>query len=233
MALAEATSLAAQPCRPGRWQADIGHHIIINDAYLPEEYLEILALRVKGHRHHGRHTNLVAADLASTFDSHSRHLVCRHTGRIIGYVRLTHVDGSAEKSQYVTLGGHNVPSWLWKAGFIEGGAGAIDPEFQLSGLWILLMQHAVEASRRMGHRYMLGGCEDGLLPVYKGMGFTHLESRDVEPVPGWKFHSHLIVMDFEELLRRPPIGKWVSIMADAVSSADAAASRTPTYTGSC
>jgi hypothetical protein len=41
----------------------------------------------------------------------------------------------------VALGGHDVPQWLWDAGFVEGGAGAIHPDFQRAGLYGPLMRH--------------------------------------------------------------------------------------------
>ena len=39
-------------------------------------------------------------------------------------MRVIFVDGDPARSQYVSLGGHEVPQWLWDAGFVEGGAGA-------------------------------------------------------------------------------------------------------------
>ena len=49
------------------------------------------------------------------------------------------VDGEPAKSQYVSWGGHEVPQWLWDAGFVEAGAGAMDPDFQRAGLFVPLM----------------------------------------------------------------------------------------------
>src|SRR5215213_8922235 len=52
------------------------------------------------------------------------------------------------------------------------------------------------------------------------MGFTPFDPRNVEPLPGWKFCSHLILLDMDALLRTPPEGKWVQAMVLAVSSAE-------------
>src|SRR4051812_11425043 len=58
-------------------------------ARVPGQQLEILSLRLRAHQHYGHLTEATAFDLASPFDEHSRHLVCRSgEGRIIGYVRL-------------------------------------------------------------------------------------------------------------------------------------------------
>ncbi|MGZ6645678.1 MAG: PilZ domain-containing protein, partial [Solirubrobacteraceae bacterium] len=99
----------------------------------PPDYEEILALRLHAHQAEGHLDGTTTADLRSPFDAHSRHLTCRFGGRIVGYVRAIFVDGDPARSQYVSLGGHEVPQWLWDAGFVEGGAGATHPDFQRAG----------------------------------------------------------------------------------------------------
>ena len=71
----------------------------------------------------------------------------------------------------------------------------MDPDFQRAGLFVPLMAHAVRVAVQSGHRYVLGACEDELLGMYRHMGFTVLEERIVEPKPGWRFRSHLMVLD--------------------------------------
>jgi GNAT superfamily N-acetyltransferase len=110
-------------------------------------------------------------------------------------VRVIFVDGVPARSQYVTLGGHDVPRWLWEQGFVEAGAGAMDPEFQRAGLFRPLMRRAFDVAVQSGHRWVLGACEDGLLAMYRSMGFELLEERMVEPKPGWRFRSHLMYAD--------------------------------------
>ena len=109
------------------------------------------------------------------------------------------VDGIPSRSQFLTLGGHEVPAWLWDAGFVEAGAGAVHPEFQRAGLFVPLMAHAVRVAVQAGYGFVLGACEDGLLGMYGEMGFEVLETRLCEPKPGWRFRSHLIYLD----ARRP------------------------------
>jgi predicted N-acetyltransferase YhbS len=174
-----------------------GSEIIFGNARFPEEYDEILSLRLKAHQNLGHCTGLTRCDLASPFDHHSRHLVCRAGGRIVGYVRITQVDSDLSKSQYVSLGRHQVPDWLWRAGFVEGGAGAVEAEYRGRGLYLILMKNAVRITRALGYRYLLGACEDGLVPMYSRMGFKWLETRDVEPKPNWKFRSNLILLDID------------------------------------
>ena len=110
-------------------------------------------------------------------------------------MRVIFVDGDPARSQYVSLGGHEVPQWLWDAGFVEAGAGAMHPDFQRAGLFVPLMAHAVRVAVQSGHRYVLGACDDELLGMYREMGFAVLETRIVEPKPGWRFRSHLLVLD--------------------------------------
>jgi GNAT superfamily N-acetyltransferase len=180
---------------------------------------EILALRLRAHRARGHLEAASVADLRSPFDAHSRHLTCRFAGRIVGYVRVIFVDGSPERSQYVSWGGHEVPQWLWDAGFVEAGAGAMDPDFQRAGLFVRLMAHAVRVAVQSGHRYVLGACDDALLAMYRELGFSVLEERIVEPKPDWRFRSHLLVLDAERLADDTPA---LAALASAVDFAAAA-----------
>jgi hypothetical protein len=183
------------------------------------DYEEILALRLQAHQAEGHLDSASIADLRSPFDAHSRHLTCRFGGRIVGYLRVIFVDGDPARSQYVSLGGHEVPQWLWDAGFVEGGAGATHPDFQRAGLYVPLMQHLFRVAVQSGHRFVLGACPDELLGMYGEMGFEVLEERIVEPKPGWSFRSHLLYADAERLLRDPSTSKTVAAMASAVAFA--------------
>ncbi|HEY6887943.1 MAG TPA: GNAT family N-acetyltransferase [Solirubrobacter sp.] len=186
-----------------------------------DDHEEILALRLLAHRASGHLEAASTADLRSPFDAHARHLTCRFGGRIVGYVRVIFVDGEPAKSQYVSWGGHEVPGWLWDAGFVEAGAGAMHPDFQRAGLFVALMQHAVRVAVQSGHRYVLGACDDALLAMYAAMGFVVLEERMVEPRPGWRFRSHLIVLDAERLLAAPAATTTLAAMASAAGFAGA------------
>jgi hypothetical protein len=188
-------------------------------ARTPSDFDDILALRLAAHQAEGHLPQASIADLRSPFDAHARHLTCRFGGRIVGYVRVIFVDGIAARSQYVTLGGHEVPPWLWAAGFVEAGAGAIHQDFQRAGLFVPLMMHAVRVAVQSGHRYVLGACDDGLLGMYQAMGFEVLEERTVEPSPGWLFRSHLIVLDAERLAARAPVSRTLAAMASAAGFA--------------
>jgi GNAT superfamily N-acetyltransferase len=183
------------------------------------DYDEILALRLHAHQAEGHLDSASVADLRSPFDAHSRHLTCRFGGRIVGYVRVIFVDGDPARSQYVALGGHEVPQWLWDAGFVEGGAGATHPDFQRAGLYVPLMQHMFRVAVQSGHRFVLGACPDELLGMYRDMGFDVLEERIVEPKPGWSFRSHLLYADAERLLQDPPTSRTVAAMASAIGFA--------------
>ena len=64
----------------------------------------------------------------------------------------------------------------------------------------------VRVAVQSGHRYVLGACETSSSAMYRGMGFSVLEERIVEPKPGWRFRSHLLYADAERVLcgRRLP-----------------------------
>jgi len=53
----------------------------------------------------------------------------------------------------------------------------------------------------------------------RGMGFDVLETRTVEPKPGWRFRSHLLYADAEQLLRGEPASATVAAMASAIAFA--------------
>ncbi|MGH3932497.1 MAG: hypothetical protein ACRDTF_21270 [Pseudonocardiaceae bacterium] len=125
------------------------------------------------------------------------------------------VDGDPARSQYATRGGHQVPSWLWEAGFVEAGAGAIDPEFQRAGLFLPLMQHAVRVAVQARVGYVLCACPDELLDMYRAPGFEMLETRHVVPKPGWRFRSHLLQLDIEQLIHHRSRSRTLEAMASA------------------
>ena len=193
--------------------------VIYDYATSDGDYDEILALRLHAHQAEGHLDGTTTADLRSPFDAHSRHLTCRFGGRIVGYLRVIFVDGDPARSQYVALGGHEVPQWLWDAGFVEGGAGVTHPDFQRAGLYVPLMQHLFRVAVQSGHRYVLGACPDELVGMYADMGFDVLETRTVEPKPGWRFRSHLLYADAERLLRDEPASGTVAAMASAIAFA--------------
>jgi len=184
-----------------------------------EEYREILALRLRAHKAAGRLDKASLPDMASPYDAHSRHIICRFGERIVGCVRVIYVEGDPSRSQYVQAGAHEIPSWLWEAGFVEGGGGATDPDFQHAGLYLALLQHSLRVAVQSGYRYMVGACGDELLGMYREMGFEVVETRSVEPKPGWSFRSHLLCLDTQKLLREPPAGKQVSAMVSAIAFA--------------
>ena len=180
---------------------------------------EILALRLRAHQAEGHLMGASITELRSSFDAHARHLTCRFGERIVGYVRVIFVDGDPARSQYVSWGGHEVPPWLWRAGFVEAGAGAVHPDFQRAGLFVPLMQHSLRVAVQSGHRYVLGACDDGLLAMYREMGYEVLEQRTVEPKPGWRFRSNLIYTDAERLVQDEPASKTRAAMASAIAFA--------------
>jgi GNAT superfamily N-acetyltransferase len=184
-----------------------------------EDFDAILALRLLAHQAEGHLNDATVEDMRSPYDAHSRHLTCRFGGRIVGYVRAIFVDGDPARSQYVSMGGHVVPQWLWDAGFLEGGAGAVHPDFQRGGLYVPLMQHLWRVTVQTGHRYMLGACPDELVAMYEDMGFHVMETRDVRPKPGWSFRSHLIYGDAEEIVREASRSRGRAAMAAAIEFA--------------
>ena len=203
----------------GLMVGSLGRAVTYDYAASSEDFEEILALRLLAHQAEGHLQSASIADLRSPFDEHARHLTCRFGGRIVGYVRVIFVDGIPARSQYVTLGGHEVPAWLWDAGFVEAGAGAVHPEFQRAGLFVPLMAHSARVAVQAGYGFVLGACEDGLLAMYGEMGFEVLETRVCEPKPGWRFRSHLIYLDARRLAQDPPRSRIIADMASAVGFA--------------
>ena len=148
-----------------------------------EDVDAILALRLHAHQAEGHLEGQTLEDMRSPYDAHSRHLTCRFGGRIVGYVRVIFVDGDPRRSQYVTMGGHEVPPWLWDAGFVEAGAGAMHPDFQRAGLFVPLMAHSARVAVQAGYRYILGACDDHLLGMYARWASRCSRSGSASPSP--------------------------------------------------
>ncbi|MGQ0574709.1 MAG: GNAT family N-acetyltransferase [Pseudonocardia sp.] len=182
---------------------------------LPGDADEVLELRLRSHLHDGHLRGLAATDLRSPFDAHARHIVCRHGERIVGYVRVIMIDGDPARSQYVTWSGHEVPARMWAAGFVEGGAGAVDPDYQRTGIFVPLMQRMVQVAAESGVLHLLGGCPDEHLDMYRSMGFASLEVREVEPRPGWRFRAHLLDLDLAALAAGKLDGRLTGYMRAA------------------
>jgi hypothetical protein len=199
--------LRAAGLRVGSVEQQMSYGVASSEA----DYEAVLALRLRAHQDIGHLEDVTVEDMRSPYDAHSRHLTCRFGEKIVGYVRVIFVDGVPSRSQYVSMGGHEVPPWLWEAGFVEAGAGAIDPEFQNAGLFSPIMAHSLRVAVQSGHRYVLGACDDDLLAMYEAMGFEKLEERMCEPKPGWRFRSHLIVLDCQKVVESGP-----AAMADAI-----------------
>jgi hypothetical protein len=197
----------------------IEHAFSYDCASTPEDMNEILALRLLAQQTEGHLTGATIEDMRSSYDTYSRHLTCRFGGRIVGYVRAIFVNGDPGRSQYVSLGGHEVPQWLWDAGFLEGGSGAVHPDFQRGGLYVPLMQHLFRVAVQSGYRFILGACPDELVAMYQDMGFHVLEERIANPKPGWSFRSHLLYGDAEEVLREASQSRGRAAMAAAIEFA--------------
>lgn len=183
----------------------------------PADLDEIHDLRLRAHRHDGRFAQITASDLAGPYDEDAWHLVIRHDGRIVAYMRLIDLRGDPRRSQYMTDGGHTVPAAMWADGILEGGAGAVEPEFRRGRLYTEIIRESVRIMGRTGSRWLLGGCEDELLPGFEAMGFTVVESRDVEPMPGWRFRSHLFAMAMDELAAGRLPGRTAAAFAAALA----------------
>jgi hypothetical protein len=159
----------------------------------------ILHLRLAAHTNEGRWEGMTAAATASPYDAYARHIVGRFGDRIVACGRVIFVEGDPARSEYVSKGGHVVPEWLWKAGFCESGANAVDPDFQRTDLYIALLRNAVRVAMQSGVRYVLGASPPHLVAAYEKLGCTSLEVREVSPKPGWTFTSTLMLIDVNAL----------------------------------
>jgi ribosomal protein S18 acetylase RimI-like enzyme len=195
----------------------------------PDDHAQVLGLRLRAHQAEQRLQNIQPDALSSTYDAHSRHLACRFGRRIVGYYRVNFVAGDRSRSQYVVDGGHVVPGWLWEAGFVEVGAAAVDPEFQRCGLCSALLLHTVRVGIQAGYRHIVAAVNDDLLQMYRRSGFEIIETRTVEPKPGWRFRSHLIWLAVDQLREHPAPGsageRMAAILAFAAGAAQAGSPR--------
>ena len=163
---------------------------------------EILALRLLAHQAEGHLDGATIEDMRSPFDAHSRHLTCRFGGRIVGYVRVIFVDGDPARSQYVSLGGHEVPQWLWDAGFVEAARAPCTRTSSAPASTSPLMQHVFRVAVQSGHRYVLGACPDELVACTATWASTCSRSGSSSRSPAGASARTCIYADAERLAPR-------------------------------
>ncbi|MEZ4749468.1 MAG: hypothetical protein R3B54_02220 [Bdellovibrionota bacterium] len=172
--------------------ADLEKAFLFKSAQSPEEFENILKLRLKAAKAEGRWLDTEDFTLMKDpWDRHSRQVYCEVNGRIVSAARVVFNNGLAERSEHVSYG-VEIPEWLWKEGFVEGSRVCTDPDFRGTDVFFKMLQQLSHIVTQSGHRYAVMNCVDGLVPVYKKMlGVESLEQR---------FHTRFMQKDALNLL---------------------------------
>jgi predicted GNAT family N-acyltransferase len=152
-----------------------------------EDYRSVLALRQLAYSKVGKaELGQSIEKMSDIYDSSSRIIMSQHFGKTIGSLRLTfHTpEESNEYDHLVHLPPEQFPR---RDEIVVLSRICTDPSYRGSDLFYGLMRQCVQATVQSNRRYLLGGCSDSLLPLYKKVGFkptgiyfTHTNLKDVQ-----------------------------------------------------
>ena len=135
-----------------------------------EEYKEILALRKLAYSMTGKFdASSDSENMGDFFDSKSRILLAKHKDTVVGSLRIT-FQGPEEQNEYDAF--VTFPDAFPRRDEIAVLSRiCTHPSYRGSDLFYGLMRQCVLTVLQSRRRYILGGCSESLLPLYKKVGF--------------------------------------------------------------
>jgi len=135
-----------------------------------EEYFAVLNLRKEAYVRAGKiDVDTTASDMADIFDSHSRLIIAKFQGKVVGSVRVTNCPLSHQKFELessITL-----PSKIDRYQVMEISRLCVAKEFENSDLVHGLFERVFEIALKLGVKYAFTSCETKLLRTYSRLGF--------------------------------------------------------------
>lgn len=131
-------------------------------------------------------------DMADAFDARSRILVAKHRGHVVGTVRLTFPDSTADRlnhDDFLELPSHLPP----REQMVEVFKACTHPGYRGSDLFYTLLMHVGLVILQSGRRYALMSATDSLAPVYERFGFRRMGVAYQHP--SMRMRHHLMVLD--------------------------------------
>ncbi len=181
------------------------------------DYRDVLKLRYKAYAQVGKaDSNSSEESMSDMFDTQSRILMAKHQGRLIGSWRITfHTpDEKNEYDQFVTFP-DNFPR---RDEVVVLSRLCTDPEYRGSDLFYGLIKQCFIVALQSKRRYILGGCTEALLPLYKKIGLTPWEIF-YEHGGLQKVKEQIIVADVVSILtgKNVDLTVWSEMYADLLA----------------
>lgn len=159
----------------------------------PRELSEIAELRKIGYSATNPNLkNMKATEFLDEFDSYSRHIVSKRHGKIISSIRVVFVNGNHNRSEISKKFGINIPSRIYKGGFIEVSKLVIHPDYDKTTIFTKIIREAFRVSLQEGVEFALCFCVKEFIAVYKKLGFEEMNVPKIN-------HSHGIELNCLEL----------------------------------
>jgi predicted GNAT family N-acyltransferase len=163
-----------------------------------EEYGEVLRLRRLAYVH-ARKVSADAkdVDMADAFDAHSRILVAKHRGQVVGTARLMFPDSETDRlnhEEFLEL----PPGLPPRTELVEVFKTCTHPGYRGSDLFYALLQHVALVIVQSGRRYALMSATDSLAPIYQRFGFRPAGASYEHP--GMRMRHHLMLLDVARVI---------------------------------
>ncbi|MBX9703015.1 MAG: GNAT family N-acetyltransferase [Silvanigrellaceae bacterium] len=164
----------------------------------PEEFEEILNLRLIAHQSWGRFKDKKSPkEMLEIYDEYARHVVCKINDKIVACARIIFVKDNLEISDIANIS--EIPNKIKKNGFVEFTRICTHPDYRGSDLLVTLLQHVARIIIQSKCQYGVGSSIDDLWPLYKKMGCRKLNKPIDNPLqPGQKLN--FMYMDMNEFV---------------------------------
>lgn len=165
----------------------------------PEEYQQILKLRLEAYRRAGKVSpDTTAEQMADEFDKNSKIIVAKFRGEVVGSMRITRCLGPHDKFELdasITL-----PKKLPRLQTIEISRLCVDNRFENTDVVLGLIERATILGLQLGVKRVITSCVTEMLPYYAKMGFypTGLQFK-LETLGG--IPHHFLMADSRTQLR--------------------------------
>jgi predicted GNAT family N-acyltransferase/nitrogen regulatory protein PII-like uncharacterized protein len=160
----------------------------------PEEFREVCELRLTAYQAANKvKESATADDMKDIFDDRARILIVKHSGKIVGSVRIMfHNEGSQlSYGRYFDTPPEDLPP---RDQYAETSRMCTDPSFRGGDIFYQLVEHMVLTTVKSGRRYLVGGATKELVPLWEKCGFKKIgvpySSKDLGGI-----QHEMIVMD--------------------------------------
>ncbi len=145
-------------------------HLDYSFASCLEDYQRVLVLRHQAYCRAGKIANTSSPkEMSDLYDLHSKIIVSRHQGEIVGSVRMTFCSRSGD--QFELDNSIKLPRNLDRNSTVEISRLCVDARFENTDLVLGLIERCTELTAKMGVRFAITSCVKEMIPYYKKLGF--------------------------------------------------------------